>query len=276
MGDSHDGSSGVQLRSAELQRAISYLEAFPAMPGGGDEFTEERLALLRAERVEALAAESADKNAGLSGAARLRREANTASKMERKVAAAKKAVGESKAERLRAEDQLQQAHDWLEQAHEEEQAAQQRLASLEAEAEAAHAKVRLAAPPEEGPALRGLFVQMRHLEAAFTAGNFPTAWTATLQQMEAVEVMLDIHEEEAPEPAPAGRQQWADSCPMVVHSDSDLEPFEPQSAADRGQAERSGAAAGAWARASRQHARGLAADAADLAPLAAGRGEQSG
>ena len=262
------------------------------MAGGGGEFAAERLVQLRAERDEALAEEAADKEAGLSRAARLRREANSATKSERKVAGARKAFNEAVAEVEQATEHLQKAHDWLEQVEAKKQAAEQRLTDLEADAqEARERQERPRAPADAGELLHGLFLQMRHLEAAYDAGNFATAWAATLEQVDAVEELLEVQAAPTAAEAPAARQAWAESCPMEHDFDDDpAELAAPQPAAERGQAERRGAAAGAWPRGGRvqRHlVQELAAEGADVAPLcsgpaagcspaAAGSGTQSG
>ncbi|CAK0811055.1 unnamed protein product, partial [Prorocentrum cordatum] len=61
-------------------RDIEYLEGFPSVGGGHAGLVEEQLAALRAQRDELAASLAADKKTGFSRAAKLRREANSASK----------------------------------------------------------------------------------------------------------------------------------------------------------------------------------------------------
>ena len=99
---------------------------------------------------------------------------------------------------------------------------------------------------------------------AFNAGNFKEAWAAVEAQAEAVRASLF----EASPPL-RGREPWANSCPMDDLGSSDGEADEArasgfwpaEAAAQRGQGERSGAAAGAWPCVAASLRKGLAAEA---------------
>ncbi|CAK0828959.1 unnamed protein product [Prorocentrum cordatum] len=226
-------ASGCAAVPSELQRAIEHLEAFPSPGGGGDEFVAERLADLRAQKEEAAAALAADKEAGLSPAARLRKAANTASKAERKAAGARKALAAATSEASEAEATLQAAHDRLEDAELCQREAQDHPTAVEEEA--ANAK----ASQER--------LRTRTIPTAHSVGNFARALELTTQQLQAEEEMLVLQE---PEATARPRKRWGDSCLLDggdIDSDSDIDLGPPaQPAAERGQAQRRPPAAGPW------------------------------
>ncbi|CAK0795597.1 unnamed protein product, partial [Prorocentrum cordatum] len=126
----------------------------------------------------------ADKETGLSPAARLRKAANTVGEAERKAAGARTA--------------LQAAHDRLEDAELRQREVQERLIELEEEARKAKtSQERLRVSDSDLEAMRGFFLQLRTLPTAHSAGNFARAWELTMQHLQAVEWMLALHGSEA-------------------------------------------------------------------------------
>ncbi|CAK0814478.1 unnamed protein product, partial [Prorocentrum cordatum] len=102
--------------------------------------------------------------AGLSRAAKLRREANSASKAERKAASARRAFEEASQAVGDAEAELQAAQEKLVLAEEQRQSAKERLTNLEAAAaEARDNQERHHVSGDDLAAMRGLFVQLRTL-----------------------------------------------------------------------------------------------------------------
>jgi len=273
-----DGSSRqsrvTSSRLAELQKAIAHAEAAPRLGGESDQLQEQQLELLRAQRDVEAAAAAEGKEAGLTRAAKLRREAASASKNERQVAKARRALQEADQAKEEAEAGIEAAHAQLEQAEEQRQAAQERLDNLEAVAAAARdSQESRPVSSDDLQAVRGLFVQLRTLPTAHTAGNFTDAWQVTMQQLAAIEALLPLAQE-APVQAP--RQRWGDRRAPIdgdgLDSDSDVELGEPQPAEERGQAERRGPAKGGWPKVQSAAGRALAEEgrleAADLGPLA--------
>ncbi|CAK0862967.1 unnamed protein product, partial [Prorocentrum cordatum] len=182
----------LPLRGRPEWRAIGHLDAFPSLGGGGGKFAAERLADLGAQTGEAAAALAADKDVGLSPAARLRKAANTAGKAERKAALARKVLAAATSEVSEAEAALQAAHDRLEDAELRQGEARDRLTALEEEAEG-------------------------------ESGNFAGAWGHTMQQLQAVEDMLAFQESDA---SARPRKRWGDYCPEgggAIDSDADIE-----------------------------------------------------
>ncbi|CAK0828082.1 unnamed protein product [Prorocentrum cordatum] len=240
---------------AKLQRDIKYLEGYPCLSGGSAGFVEEQLVALRAQRDVLAAALAADKQASLSRAAKLRREAHTASRAEKKLAVAD------------AEADLQAAHEKLAQAEEQHKAAKERFDTLEsALAEAGHECLQVT--EVDLAAMRGLFVQLRTLPSAQTTGNLARAWEFTMQQMSAVQAMLPLAQSS---PVPPARESWSDSCPLdggEVDPASDVDLVETQPSVERGRLGRRPPASEAWAKVSPGPVRELAEEAADVDPLA--------
>ncbi|CAK0906692.1 unnamed protein product, partial [Prorocentrum cordatum] len=252
----------------ELQKAIEYLEAFPAPSGLGVAHVDEQLVPLRAQRDAAAAALAADREAGLSRAAKLRREAYSVSRAEKKAAGARRALVDAAKAVADAEAELQEAQEKRVRAEEQQSAAQERFNSLEAAAAQARDGQERAVSERDLEATRGLFVQLRTLPTAHTAGNFARAWESMMEQLAAVEALFS-----APECKTQlqQRERWGDSCPLdggAVGSDSDIDLLEPLPAEERGQAARRGPAAGGWTKVAPGLVSSLAAEAADLGPLA--------
>ena len=273
-----DGSSrqgrAASSRLAVLQEAIAHAEAAPRLGGESEQLQDQQLELLRAQRDEEAAAAAEGKEAGLTRAAKLRREAASASRNERQVAKARRALQEADQAKEEAEAAIEAAHAKLELAEEQRQTAQERLDNLEAvAAEARESQESRPVSIDDLQAVRGLFVQLRTLPTAHTAGNFTDAWQVTMEQLAAIEALLPPPQEE---PVQTPRQRWGDRRPPIdgdgLDSDSDVELVE-QPAEERGQAERRGPAKGGWPKVQSAAGRALAEagrlEAADLGPLAA-------
>ncbi|CAK0869342.1 unnamed protein product, partial [Prorocentrum cordatum] len=239
---SASGESGARggrgaAATDRLQAAVGQLEALQAGPPDGVEscFTDVVASQLEAKRAELGEAQRA---------AAEQKEANAISKGERRLRAARQSLEQKQAARDLAEAQLQKA--------------QQDLAQLDAEAEAQRRQ--RAAEWAGSSEVPGPLVQLDKLPEAWGSNNFEVAWAAIRAQVEAVRTLL-AHAPAAPRRAP-----WAESCPMgEVSSEGGIhaggtEPWQPQSAAERGQAERRGDARGEWPKVAQAFKRELVAE----------------
>ncbi|CAK0852347.1 unnamed protein product, partial [Prorocentrum cordatum] len=117
----------------------------------------------------------------------------------------------------------------------------------------------------------GLLTQLDKLPEAWGSSNFEVAWAAIRTQVEAVRAQLAVH------PSASERAPRAESCPVGEISSDDSElaggsgPWQPQAAAERGQAERRGSALGGWPQVSQACKKELVAEAADLEARGAAR-----
>ncbi|CAK0894314.1 unnamed protein product, partial [Prorocentrum cordatum] len=134
-----------------------------------------------------------------------------------------------------------------------------------AEAQLQKAREELA---ERGGALEEASRALQVLEAR-ASSNFEVAWAAIRAQMEAVRAQL------AGPPLAPTQAPRAESCPVDEISSDDGNdgnlagssgPWQPQAAAERGQAERYGNALGEWPQVAQACKRELAAEAANLVP----------
>ncbi|CAK0899170.1 unnamed protein product, partial [Prorocentrum cordatum] len=244
------GASGAPSGSGataieRLQVAVEQLEALQAEPPDGADccFTDvvaSQLEAKRAELAEAQRAAAEQKASSMPLSAMLHKEANAISKAEKRLRAARQSLEQKQEARGLVEAQLQKAEEELEQ--------------LDAEG------------PARSP---GLLMQLDKLPEAWGSSNFEVARAAIRSQVEAVRAQL------AEAPAVPRRVPWAESCPMDEISSEDddhaggCRPWQPQCAAERGQAERRGDARGEWPKVAQACKREPAAEAEDLAPLAA-------
>ncbi|CAK0875259.1 unnamed protein product [Prorocentrum cordatum] len=191
----------------------------------------------RAELVKAQKAAAEQKTSSLPRATRLHREANAISKGEKRLRAARQVLVQKQEARDLVEAQLQKA--------------QEELAELDAQVEEASRALQAlrrqrAAEWTGANQAPGLLMQLEKLPEAWSSSNFEVAWAAIRAQMEAVRAQLEGA------PAAPKRAPWAESCPMEETSSDDGEladggdPWQPQPAAERGQAERHGEALGEW------------------------------
>ncbi|CAK0854014.1 unnamed protein product [Prorocentrum cordatum] len=259
-----------------LQAAAEQLEALQAEPPDGVDscFTGVVASQLEAKRAELVVAQRAaaeQKAPSLPLSTQLHKEANAISKAEKRLRAARQGLEQKQAARDLAEAQLQKAQGELALLDAEvEEASRAPHVLEEAAREEAEAQQRQRAAEWAGASqVPGLLVQLDKLHEAWGSSNFEVARVAIRTQVEAARAQL------AEAPAAPRRAPWAESCPMGEISSEDGDragssgPWQPQCAAERGQAERRGDALGEWPKVARACKRELAAEAADLAPLVA-------
>ncbi|CAK0895042.1 unnamed protein product [Prorocentrum cordatum] len=269
-------SGGGATAIERLQAAVEQLEALQAEPPDGVDgcFTDVVASQLEAKRTELVKAQKAaaeQKASSLPRATRLHREANAISKGEKRLRAARLELEQKQEARDLVEAQLHQAQEKLAELDEEVEEASLALQALEEAArEEAEAMRRQRAAEWTGASqVPGLLMQLEKLPEAWSTSNFEVAWAAIRAQMEAVRAQLEGA------PLASKRTPWAESCPMEESSSNvgglaDCGGvWQPQPAAERGQAERCGKALGEWPTVAQACKRELAAEAADLAPLAA-------
>ncbi|CAK0874021.1 unnamed protein product [Prorocentrum cordatum] len=237
---SASGASGAPSGSGataieRLQVAVGQLEALQAEPPDGVDccFTDvvaSQLEAKRAELAEAQRAAAEQKASSMPLSTMLHKEANAISKAEKRLRAARQSLEQKQEARGLVEAQLQKA--------------QEELAQLDAEV-------------EEVP---GLLMQLDKLPEAWGSSDFEVAFAAIRSQVEAVRAQL------AEAPAVPRRAPWAESCPMDEISSEGgdhaggCRPWQPQCAAERGQAERRGDARGEWPKVAQACKRELAAE----------------
>ncbi|CAK0860603.1 unnamed protein product, partial [Prorocentrum cordatum] len=268
-------SGGGAAAIERLQAAVEQLEALQAEPPDGVDgcFTDvvASLEAKRAELVKAQKAAAEQKASSLPRATRLHREANAISKGEKRLRAARLELEQKQEARDLVEAQLQKAQEKLAELDEEVEEASLALQVLEEAArEEAEALRRQRAAEWAGASqVPGLLMQLEKLPEAWGSSNFEVAWAAIRAHVEAVRAQLEGA------PVAPKRAPWAESCPMeeISSDDDDLADgggaWQLQPAAERGQAERCGKALGEWPTVAQACKRELAAEAADLAPLAA-------
>ncbi|CAK0874038.1 unnamed protein product, partial [Prorocentrum cordatum] len=246
--------SGGGITAIErLQATVEQLEALQAGPPDGVDscFTDVAANQLEAKRAELARAqrEAAEQKAStMRRSTLLHKEANAISKAEKRLRSARQVLEQKQAARDLAEVQLQKAQEELAALDGEVEEASRALQVLEEAArEEAEARQRQRAAEWAGASqVPGLLTQLDKLPEASGSSNFEVAWAAIRAQMEAVRAQL------AGPPSAPKRAPWAESCPMDETSsdDGDLAgssgPWQPQPAADRGQAERHGSAHGEW------------------------------
>ncbi|CAK0798267.1 unnamed protein product, partial [Prorocentrum cordatum] len=274
-GDSGTPSGSGATAIERLQAAVEQLEALQAEPPDGVDscFTDvvaSQLEAKRAELIEAQRAAAEQKASSMPLSTLLHKEANAISKAEKRLRAARQSRDQKQAARDLAEAQLQKAQEEVAQPDAEVEQATRALRALEEEARVeAEAQRRQRAAERAGSSqVLGLLMQLDKLPEARGSSIFEVAWAAIRAQVEPVRAQL------AQAPAAPRRASWAVSCPMgeVSSEDGDRaggsEPWQPQSAAERGPAERGGDARGEWPKVAQACKRELVAEAADLAPLA--------
>ncbi|CAK0866335.1 unnamed protein product [Prorocentrum cordatum] len=268
---SASGASGTPSGSGataieRLQVAVEQLEAPQAEPPDGVDccFTDvvaSQLEAKRAELAEAQRAAAEQKASSMPLSTMPHKEANATSKAEKRLRAARQSLEQKQEARRLVEAQLQKAQEELAQLDAEVEEASRALHALEEEARVeAAAQLRQRAAEWAGASqVPGLFMQLDELPEAWGSSNFEVAWAAIRSQVEAVRAQLA----EAP------------SCHVGEISSEGgdhaggCRPWQPQCAAERGQAERRGGARGEWPTVAQACKRELAAEAEDLAPLAA-------
>ncbi|CAK0831110.1 unnamed protein product [Prorocentrum cordatum] len=279
-------SGGGATAIERLQAAVEQLEALQAEPPDGVDgcFTDvvaSQLEAKRAELVKAQKAAAEQKASPMPRATRLHREANAISKGEKRLRAARLELEQKQEARDLVEAQLHQAQEKLAELDEEVEEASLALQALEeaAREEAGAMRRQRAAEWTGASQVPGPLMQLEKLPEAWSTINFEVAWAAIRAQMEAVRAQLEGA------PLASKRTPWAESCPMEEISSNvgglaDCGGvWQPQPAAERGQAERRGKALGEWPTVAQACKRELAAEAADLAPLAAhpaGKGHSQG
>ncbi|CAK0854049.1 unnamed protein product [Prorocentrum cordatum] len=247
-------SGGGAAAIERLQAAVEQLEALQAEPPDGVDscFTDIVVSQLEAKRAELV-------------------KANAISKGEKRLRAARQELEQKQEARDLVEAQLHQAQEKLTELDGELEEASLALQALEEAArEEAEAMRRQRAAERTGASqVPGLLMQLEKLPEAWSTSNFEVAWAAIRAQMEAVRAQLEGA------PLASKRTPWAESCPMEEISShvgglaDGGGVWQPQPAAERGQAERCGKALGEWPTLAQACKRELAAEAADLAPLAA-------
>ncbi|CAK0857397.1 unnamed protein product, partial [Prorocentrum cordatum] len=256
-------SGGGAAAIERPQAAVEQLEALQAEPPDGvdgcfNDVVASQLEAKRAELDKAQKAAAEQKASSLPRATRLHREANAISMGEKRLRAARLELEQKQGARDLVEAQLQEAQEKLAELDDEVEEASPALQVLEkaAREEAEALRRRRAAEWTGASQVPGPLMQLEKLPEAWGSSNFEVAPAAIRAQMEA-------------------RAPWAESCPMEeVSSDSGNladggGAWQPQPAAERGQAERRGKALGEWPTVAQACKRELAAEAADLAPLAA-------
>ncbi|CAK0796479.1 unnamed protein product [Prorocentrum cordatum] len=272
---SASGASGTPSGSGataieRLQVAVEQLEALQAEPPDGVDccFTDvvaSQLEANRAELAEAQRAAAEQKAPSMPLSTMPHKEANAISKAEKRLRAARQSLEQKQEAQGLVEAQLQKAQEKL------AQLASRALHALEEEARVeAAAQLRQRAAEWAGASqVPGLSMQLDKLPEAWGSSNFEVAWAAIRSQVEAVRAQL------AEAPAAPRRAPWAESRPMGEISSEGGDhaggrrPWQPQCAAERGQAERRGDARGEWPKVAQACKRELAAEAEDLALLAA-------
>ncbi|CAK0825580.1 unnamed protein product [Prorocentrum cordatum] len=268
------GSSATAIE--RLQATVAQLEALHTEPPDGVDscFTDVvggQLEAKRAELFEAQRAAAEQKAPSLPLSTQLHKEANAIGKAQKRLRAARLGLEQKQAARNIAEAQLQKAQEELAMLDAGVEEASRALHALEEAArEEAEAQQRQRAVEWAGASqVPGLLMQLDKLPEAWGSSNFDVAWAAIRAQVEAVRALL------AEAPAGPKRAPWAESCPMGDFSSEEGDhaggsrPWQPQCAAVRGQAEQHGDARGEWPKVAQACKRELAAEAADLGPLAA-------
>ncbi|CAK0818196.1 unnamed protein product, partial [Prorocentrum cordatum] len=272
-------SGGGVTAIERLQATAEQLEALQAGPpegvdGSYTSVVASQLESKRAELAKAQQAAAEQKAAAMPRPTLLHKEANAISKSEKRLRAARQDLEQKQVARDLAEAQLQKAQEELAERDGALEEASRALQVLEEAArEEAEARERQRAAEWAGASqVPGLLTQLDKLPEAWASSNFEVAWAAIRAQMEAVRAQL------AGPPLAPTQAPRAETCPMDEISSDDGNdgnlagssgPWQPQAAAERGQAERYGNAFGEWPQVAQACKRELAAEAADLAPLAA-------
>ncbi|CAK0855879.1 unnamed protein product [Prorocentrum cordatum] len=247
---SASGASGTPSGSGataieRLQVAAEQLEALQARPPDGvdccfADVVASQLEAKRAELAEAQRAAAEQKASSMPLSAMLHKEANV--------------IGKA---------QLQKAQEEPAQLDAEVEEASRALHVLEDEARVeSAAQLRQRAAEWAGASqVPGPLMQLGKLPEAWGSSNYEVAWAAIRSQVEAVRAQL------AEAPAAPKREPWAESRPVDEISSEGgdraggCRPWQPQCAAERGQAERRGDARGEWPKVAQARKRELAAEA---------------
>ncbi|CAK0847598.1 unnamed protein product [Prorocentrum cordatum] len=255
---SASGASGAPSGSGataieRLQVAVEQLEALQAEPPDevdccfadvvGSQLEAKRAELAEAQRA---AAEQKAASMPLPLPTTLHKGANAISKAERRLRAARQSLAQKQEARGLVEAQLQKAREELAQLDAEVEEASRALHALEEEARVeAAAQLRQRAAEWAGASqVPGPLMQLDKLPEAWGSSNFEVARAAIRPQVEAVRAQL------AEAPVAPRRAPWAESRPMDEISSEDRDRargcrhWQPQCAAERGQAERRGDAHG--------------------------------